>query len=186
MANLASEYIILLEQQHALGPNSLFFGFLPTGWYTLQHRYLVARGLPRDKNQVDSWMKAFIRHCHDFCHALWLLRNSHLHGKAPGASTLYKHLHLLAQIGELYDSAPHMLAHDKDILSIPFETRKLQSTHTLRAYYTFAKPIVEKSIREAHDFGMTFRRINDYFRPDQPPEIPLEIFEIILGNSGRI
>jgi hypothetical protein len=61
MDNLAPEYTILLEQQHALGPNSLFFGFLPSGWYTLQHQYIVARDLPRDKNQVDSWMKAFTR-----------------------------------------------------------------------------------------------------------------------------
>jgi hypothetical protein len=186
MDNLAPEYTILLEQQHALGANSLFFGFLPSGWYTLQHRYLVARALPRDKNQVDNWMKAFIRNCHDFCHALWLLRNSHLHGKAPGASTSYKHLHLLAQIEELYDTAPHMLAHDRDIFALPFETRQLQSTRTLRTFYTFAKPIVEKSIREAQDFGMTFRRIDEYFSPAPPPAIPLEIFEIILGNSCRI
>jgi hypothetical protein len=128
-------------------------------------------------------MKAFICNCHDFCHALGLLRNSHLHGKAPGASTSYKHLHLLAQIKELYDSAPHMLAHDCDIFSIPFDNRRLQSTRTLRTYYTFAKPIVEKSIKEAQDFGTTFRRINDYFHPAPPPDIPIEIFEIILGNS---
>jgi hypothetical protein len=125
-------------------------------------------------------MKTFIRHCHDFCHTLWLLHNSHLHGKANGASTSYKHLHLLAQLEELYECAPHMISQDRDIFSLPFDDRRLQSTSTLRAFYTFAKPIVEKSIKEAQDFGTAFRRI-DYFGP--APPIPPEIFDIILGNS---
>jgi hypothetical protein len=180
---LDPEYTILLEHQIALGPHSLFFGFLPPAWYTLQQRYLTARELPRDNQQADRWIKALIRHCHDFCHTLWLLRNSHLHGKADDASTSYKHLHLLAQLEELYDCAPHMLTQDRDIFSLPFEARRLQSTRTLCAFYTFAKPIVEKSIKEAQDFGTTFRRIDDYFGPARPPPIPPEIIEIILGNS---
>jgi hypothetical protein len=154
---LAPEYTILLEHQIALGPHSLFFGFLPPAWSTLQQRYLTVRELPRDKQQANHWMKALIRHCHNFCHTLWLLRNSHLHGKADGASTSYKHLHLLAQLEELYECAPRMLVQeDRDIFSLPFEDRRLQSTSTLRAFYTFAKPIVEKSIKEAQDFGATF------------------------------
>jgi hypothetical protein len=127
-----------------------------------------------------------IRHCHDFCHALWLLRNAHLHGNALGVPTSYKHLHLLAQIEELYGWAPHMLHQDKDIFSTPFEDRLLQTTRTLHAFYKFAKPIVEKSIRKARDFGTTFRRIDAYFGPAPPPLIHNAIFDIILGTSGRV
>jgi hypothetical protein len=105
--------MILLVHQISLGPHSLFFGFLPPAWSTLQQRYITARDLPCDKQQADRWMKAIIRHCHDFCHTLWLLRNSHLHGKAANASTSYKHLHLLAQLDELHPCAPHMLAQDR-------------------------------------------------------------------------
>jgi hypothetical protein len=39
---LAPEYTILLEHQIALGPNSLFFIFLPPAWSTLQQRYLTS------------------------------------------------------------------------------------------------------------------------------------------------
>jgi hypothetical protein len=53
-------------------------------------------------------------------------------------------------------------------------------------YGRVVQPIVEKSIKEAQDFGTTFRRIDDYFHPAPPPDIPIEIFEIILGNSCRI
>jgi hypothetical protein len=153
---LAPEYTILLEHQIALRPHSLFFGFLPPAWSTLQQRYLTARNLPRDKQQADRWMKAIIRHCHDFYHTLWLLHNSHLHSKAAGASTSYKHLNLLAQLEALYACAPHMLAQDQEMFSLPFEDRQLQSTRTLYAFYTFVKPPEETSIKKAQDFGTTF------------------------------
>jgi hypothetical protein len=131
-------------------------------------------------------MQAFTWHCHDSCHALWLLLNAHLHGKALGAPTSYTHLHLLAHIEELYGLAPHMLHQDKDIFSTPFEDRLLQIMRTLHVFYKFVKPIVEKSICEARDFGATFCPIDDYFGPAPPPPIPNEIFDIILGTSCHV
>jgi hypothetical protein len=90
---------------------------------------------------------------------------------------------MLAQLEELYNCALHMLAQDREIFSLPFDARRVQSTRTLRAFYTFAKPIVEKSIKYAQDFGTVFRRIDDYFGPAPPSPILPEIFDIILGHS---
>jgi hypothetical protein len=80
---------------------------------------------------------------------------------------------------ELYASATHMLAQDREIFYTPFEDGQQQTTRTLQSFCTFAKPIVEKSIKEANDFGTTLCRIDDY-------SIPPEMFDIILGSSCRV
>jgi hypothetical protein len=97
-----------LELEYLDQTHSSLVSFLLRG-QPCNNGILPALNLPRDKNQADSFMKALICHCHDFCHALWLLWNSHLHGKVLGAPTSYKHLHLVAQLEELYASAPHIL-----------------------------------------------------------------------------
>jgi hypothetical protein len=87
-------------------------------------------------------------------------------------------LHFLAQIQELYDAAPHMMAHDRAIFEFPFESRKLQSTAVLSAFYSHEKEIVETSHKEAAQLGSRFLRIDSYFRPT----IPAALFDVILGR----
>jgi hypothetical protein len=84
---------------------------------------------------------------HEQCHTVWLLRNQHLHGTDLNNTTSsYKHLHLLAQIQELYDTIPHMAHHDRAVFAFPMEFRRLQCTSALTAFYQHAKPITEQSI----------------------------------------
>jgi hypothetical protein len=109
---------------------------------------------------------------------VWLLHNQHLHGTDPFNTTSYKHSHLLAQITELYEAAPHMMVHDRYLFTFPLDFRALQSTATLKAFYRHAKPIVETSIKNALNFGPAFRHINDHF----PPVIPAYLFNILLGR----
>jgi hypothetical protein len=73
-----------------------------------------------------------------------------------------------------------MLAQDRDIFDIPLEARQSHSTGTLNAWYTYAKPLVDYSVKQAQDFGPGFRPITDYF----PAVIPAELFDIILGRPG--
>jgi hypothetical protein len=87
-------------------------------------------------------------------------------------------LHFLAQIQELYDAAPLMMAHDRDIFDFPFESRKLQSTAVLSAFYSHAKHIVETSLKQAAQQESRFLRIDSYFRPT----IPATLFDVILGR----
>jgi hypothetical protein len=69
-----------------------------------------------------------------------------------------------------------MMVRDRDIFSFPVELRAFQSTATLKCFYQYAKPIVEVSLKEARNFGPSFHRINDHFRP----LIPAFLFDIIL------
>jgi hypothetical protein len=83
----------------------------------------------------------------------------------------------IAQVTELYESAPFMLASDRDIFEIPIKQRQLQSKSTLRVFYTWAQPgVVKVSIAKALEMGEHFRTIDQYFRPP----IPHAIFDIIL------
>jgi hypothetical protein len=116
--------------------------------------------------------------CHEQCHSIWLLRNNHLQGTDPNNLTCYKHLHLLAQIHELYEAVPHMMQHDRPIFDFPFDCRKLQSTSILKEFYLHAKPIVELSIKQAAQLGYLFQPITSYFRLT----IPAHLFDIILGR----
>jgi hypothetical protein len=109
---LAPEYTILLEHQIGLGPHSIFFGFLPPAWSTIQHRYLTPSDLPRDKQRADRWMKAITHHCHNVSRTLWLLHNSHLHSILPTSNGI---------------CSPSW-AQDRDIFSLQLKDRQLQST----------------------------------------------------------
>jgi hypothetical protein len=109
-----------------------------TDWVSLQHRYLIALDLPHSRNQAARGVKAIILQLLEQCHACWLLRNTHLHGTDPLKTTSYKHIHLLTQVNELYESAPFMLASDRDIFEIPMEQRQLQSKSTLHAVCALA------------------------------------------------
>jgi hypothetical protein len=165
LQNLAPEYTALLQTQRDLGPNSVFFGFFVHDSLTLQDRYLKRRSLPRDRNQAASGINSLIQALLEQVHSVWLLRNEHLHGTDPLQQYSYKRLHFLAQVRELYDSAPLMLAGDLDILLMPFDRRQEQTTASLCAFYQWAKPLVDNSIHDANDLGSHFRRIDSYFRP---------------------
>jgi hypothetical protein len=174
--NLAAEYSALLQAQARLGPNSIFFGLFVNGWLALQDRYLVALKLPSDKHQAASGIHALIASLLEQVHSVWLLCNEHLHGTDPLQQHSYKRLHLLVQIRELYDSAPLMLAGDRDILSFPFHHRQTQTTRSLERFSIWAKPVVDNIIHVVNDLGSRFRRIDDYFRPTIHPEL----FDVIL------
>jgi hypothetical protein len=123
LTNLADEYLVLLATQQTIGVDALLFGFFSTDWVRLQDRYLRAVGLPQLKHEALQAIRSIITAFHDQWHAVWLLCNAHLHGTDPNNTTSYTHLHLLAQIRELYDAAPHMLAHNRDVLAFPLEAQ---------------------------------------------------------------
>jgi hypothetical protein len=174
--HLSASHLALLEAQAEIGSDSLFFGFFATAWIPLQEQYLRFRNLPHDRHEAASGIQALLAAILFQVHSTWLLRNEHLHGTNPLQQGCYKCLHLFAQLRELYDSAPLMLAGDRDILAFPFYRRQAQSTATLRDFYKWAKPFVNKSIHDANELGSRFRRLDSYFRPTVPPEL----FDVIL------
>jgi hypothetical protein len=127
--------------------------------------------LPNQGHEAVTGIKAVVTALLSQVHSTWLLRNEHLHGTDPLQQTLYKRFYLLAQIRELYDTAPLMLAGDRDILAFSFDRRQVQNTETLHTFYVWAKPLVDHSIHVANELGSRFRRIDDYFRPIIPPEL---------------
>jgi hypothetical protein len=174
-------YSMLLTTQQSIGVDSLLFGFFSTEWVRLQDRYLRGHSLPCSQNEVTRAISSLILTLHEQCHTVWLLRIQHLHGTDPNNITSYKHLHLLAQIQELYDTIPHMMQHDHDLLAFPMECRRLQSTATLTTFYRQVKPIVAQSIKDAQKLRQNFRRINDHFQPIRRL-IPAALFVVILGR----
>ena len=174
--DLPTEYAMLITTQHSLGEDSIFFGFFVPEWTALQSRHLKQQKLPHDTNQAQFAMKAVATAILLQVHNMWLIRNTHLHRTDPLQTHSYIHLHLLAQIKELYDCIPLMLSADRDILSYPYAARSEQTTSALQAFYKWAKPLVDKSVRDAVEMGQSFRRIDSYFRP----RIPQELFDVIL------
>jgi hypothetical protein len=162
---------MLMTTQDTIGPDSLLLGhFLPT-WTLLQERYLRAIDEPVGHHQASRGIKALITQTLEQCHCTWLLRNEHLHGTSPFQPHSYNHLDLLAQVTELYKAAPIMLMSDRDIFEIPLEDRRNQTKATLQSFYTFAKLIVDLSLRHAADWSTNFRHIDSYFPQQIPPDI---------------
>ena len=160
-----TEYAMLRTSQLTLGTTSIFFGFFVHEWSTLQDRYLRFRGLPHERNQAQSAVRGVTAALLLQVHHIWLIRNTHLHQTDPMQQYSYTHIHLLAQIKELYDCIPLMLAADRDIMSIPYSARLEQPTSTLQTFYKWAKPLVDKSVQDANELGRSFQRIDHYFCP---------------------
>jgi hypothetical protein len=169
--NLTDDYKMLMTTQDTVGSDSLLLGHSSPTWTLLQERYLRAIDEPVGHHQASRGIKAIITQTLEQCHCTWLLRNDHLHGTSPFQPYSCKHLHLLAQVTELYKAAPLMLMSDRDIFESPLEDRRNQTKATLQSFYTFAKPIVDFSLRHATDWGANFRHVDSYFPHQISPDI---------------
>jgi hypothetical protein len=173
----------LFQTQLALGPDSQLFGFFHEQWVPLQHEYLGLRNLPRSKNQAFLCIRSLVVKIFDSWFHLWLLRNSHLHGTSANNLHSYRRLQLLREIWDLYDSAPSMLRHDRDIFRHDYESFLEVPERALLSFVKFAKPVVKRSQKQAAKLGPNCRAITDYFHY-VAPEIPPHIVAAILGTSG--
>jgi hypothetical protein len=145
----------------------------------LQHRYLKAIDRPTDKNQAFSAIKNIVLQLHSFVYEQWLLRNAHLHGSKLSNQIPFKHLHLVAQITELYAARDHLLCSDRDaILNIELDVICSLPLSGLHSFYYYTKPLMERSLQQAIAFGNQFQRIYDYFYPT----IPHSLYNVICLN----
>jgi hypothetical protein len=122
--NLTDEYTMLVTTQDTIGQDSLLLGQFSPTWTILQERYLRTIDEPVGHHQAFCGIKALITQTLEQGHCTWLLRNEHLHGTSPFQPHSYKHLHLLAQVTELYEFASMMLMSDRDIFEIPLEDQR--------------------------------------------------------------
>ena len=177
-------HLRLFQSQLALGPYSLLFAFFHEQSVPLQHEYLGLRKLPRSKNQAFLCIRSLVVKIFDSWFHLWLLRNSHLHGTSANNLHSYRRLQLLREIRDLYDSAPSMLRHDRDIFRHDYKSFLDVPEKALLSFVKFAKPVVHRSQKQAAKLGPNCRAITDYFNY-VAPEIPPHVFAAILGTSGR-
>jgi hypothetical protein len=98
---------------------------------------------------------------------------------AARIASLYVNYASIFYFSSRIEHAPLMLAAERDIFAFDFDYRHLQSTTQLCAFYTLAKPMVDKSISDANKLGTRFRHIHDYFRPP----IPEELYDVILMRT---
>ena len=96
----------------------------------------------------------------------------------------YRRFQLLREIRDLYDSAPTMLRHDRDIFRHDYDSFTEVPERTLLTFVKFAKPVVKRSQKQALQLGPNCRTIPDYFTY-VPPELPPHVVAAILGTSGR-
>jgi hypothetical protein len=177
-------HLKLFQSQLALGPDSLIYGLFHTDWVYLQHEYLGLSNLPRSKNQAFLCLRSLVVSIfHSWFH-LWLLRNSHLHGTSVTNLHSYRRLQLLREIRDLYDSAPSMLRHDRDIFRHEYDSFLDVPERALKSFIQFATPVVNRSKKQASTLGPNCRAITDYFH-SVPPELPPHVVAAILGSSGR-
>ena len=175
--SLPNAYHVLFATQQRIGWDHLFYGHFAPAWTTLQHSYLGFVKKPRKHQQASSLMKAIHSELFSTVHSLWLQRNEHLHGTLPTQLHSIKRLHLLAQISDLYDSAPCMLSTDRRLFELPLRDRQKHSTSSLRNFILLAAPLVKRSIRDADQLGSHSQPITSYFGPRFPP--PPELWDVI-------
>ena len=150
---------------------------------TPQHSYLGLRHLPRSKNQAFLGIRSLVIKIFDSWYHLWLVRNSHLHGTSDTLHS-YRRLQLLREIRDLYDSAPSMLRHGRDIFRHEYNSFLDVPEHALLLFVQFAKPVVKRSQKQASMLGPNCNAITDYF-DYIPPKLPPHVVTAILGTSGR-
>jgi hypothetical protein len=135
---------------------------------------------PRNKGQAsNNGIKAIAAHLLDFVHLVWLVCNKALHGDDTTTQLLsYKHTQLLMDIQDLYDQADQMLVADRDLFVHPYDYWLYQPTAQLTTFLKRMRTTVKVSVTQAADMRAHFRTIDSYF----PPQIPYELFDVILGQ----
>ena len=87
-----------------------------------------------------------------------------MHGTNLDNMQSYKRIQLLHEIKGLYENKNNMLASDRDICRIPFES--ITQTHTVAQLSLFLdanKKIIKQSTKEAKILGKRFKKITQYF-----------------------
>lgn len=153
----------IIYKQLSIGQDSLFYGFFHTSLVEIQTTYLQKMKLPSKKNQAFRGLKLIMKCILDHIHSLWLLRNSHMHGKSSFSDS-FNHSILLAEVKRLYDQSSRMLEKDRAIFHVPFQTcADFHSTAQLKYFLSFAKPIIQTSIREASNIKSKKETLYAYF-----------------------
>jgi hypothetical protein len=97
----------------------------------------------------------------DLVHAVWLKRNSALHGGDSTTKLLvYKHTQLLLTIQDLYNQKDSMLAADRSLFTHDYDYWLTQPTTQLLTFIKKMKTTVKVSVAQAADMGKNFRAIN--------------------------
>ena len=165
----------LIKNQISLGLDSIFYGFFHVSILETQQKYLLNKKLPSKRNQAFQGVKHIARCITEFVHSLWLLRNTHLHGKSSFSQS-FNHSQLLLEVKILYDKSPLMLAQDRDIFHVRYQDRAdYHSTAQLKYFIKFATPIINRSIRDANQQKSKKATLHVYF--------PLK--DTNQANSGR-
>ena len=148
-----TKYTNILKTQLQIGPQSLHYRLVSLDWIKQQITYRETIGLPNDKNQAFSRIKAMTTLFWEYTKQTWLLRNAQLH-KTTLVIMNFKRTQLNEDIANLYDKENEMMYDNRVIFSKTLKIRKKFNTlMQLEQFHKMAKLIQRRSIEGVKMFG---------------------------------
>jgi hypothetical protein len=134
---------VVVDSQSRIGWPHILFGRLSSAWSVLQKEHLVREEIDQKKFSAAHWTSKVHKYIWQRLHALWLLRNTALHGTTFQESEATRRTRITPLVLELYARRLELAPSDQVMLRTPIDTRLSQPLSTIETWLSVVTPAFE-------------------------------------------
>jgi hypothetical protein len=134
---------VLVDSQSRIGWHHIIFGRLSKAWSALQKVHIAAEEIDEKKYSASRWTAKVHKYIWQRLHALWLLRNTSLHGTTFTENEATRRTRITPLVLELYARRLELSPHDQIMLRVPVDTRLSQPLSTIETWLSVVTPAFE-------------------------------------------
>jgi hypothetical protein len=139
----SDEEQVLVDSQSRIGWPHILFGRLSTSWSQLQKLHIKTEELDEKKYSASRWTAKVHKYIWQRLHALWLLRNTSLHGTTFTESEATRRTRITSLVLQLYARRLELPPQDQIMLRMPIDTRLSQPLSTIETWLSVVTPAFE-------------------------------------------
>jgi hypothetical protein len=133
----------VVDSQSRIGWPHILFGRLSSALTAMQRQHLVDEEIDQKKFSAAHWASKVHKFIWQRLHALWLLRNTALHGTTFQESEATRRSRITPLVLQLYERRLELAPSDQIMLRMPVDTRLSQPLSTIETWLSVVTPAFE-------------------------------------------
>jgi hypothetical protein len=133
----------VVDSQSRIGWPHIIFGRLSSSWSAMQKQHLIDEEIDQKKFSASHWTSKVHKYIWQRLHALWLLRNTSLHGTTFQESEATRRSRITPLVLQLYARRLELSPTDQVMLRTPVDTRLSQPLSTIETWLSVVTPAFE-------------------------------------------